>query len=57
MLKIGRLFKKFTNFTGKQLRIRRIKNSKSSEYCLYENTNIQGDFQICISVPLILVSS
>ena len=33
-------------------RILRIKNAKFSEYCFYMNTNIQGDFQICISVPL-----
>ena len=47
MLKISLLFKKFTNF-----RIIRIKNAKFSEYCFYMNTNMQGDFEICISVPL-----
>ena len=31
-----------------------IKNAKLSGYCFYMNTNIQGDFQICISVPLTL---
>ena len=33
-------------------RILRIKNEKLSEYYFYMNKNIQGDFQICISVPL-----
>ena len=33
-------------------RILRIKNAKFSEYCFYINTNKYGDFQICISVPL-----
>ena len=34
-------------------RILRSENAKFSGYCFYMNTNIQGDFQICISVPLI----
>ena len=29
-----------------------IQNAKISGYCFYINTNIQGDIQICISVPL-----
>ena len=29
-----------------------IKNAKFSVDCFYMNTNIQGEFQICISVPL-----
>ena len=33
-------------------RVRRIKNAKFSRYCFHMNTNIYGDFQICISVPL-----
>ena len=33
-------------------KILRIKNAKSSGYCFYLYTNIWGDFQICISVPL-----
>ena len=33
------------------LRILRIKTAKFSWY-FYVNNNIQGDFQICISVPL-----
>ena len=31
-----------------------IQNAKFSGYYFYMNTNIQGDFQICISVPLIM---
>ena len=34
------------------LRIPWIKNAKCSGYCFYMNTSIQGDFQICINVPL-----
>ena len=33
----------------------RIKKTKFSGYCFYRNTNIQGEFQICISVPLIII--
>ena len=33
-------------------RIPRTKNAKLSEHYFYLNTNIYGDFQICISVPL-----
>ena len=33
-------------------RILQIKNAKFLGYCFHVNTNIQGDFQICISVPL-----
>ena len=33
-------------------RILRIKNAKFSGKYYYMNTKIQGDFQICISVPL-----
>ena len=29
-----------------------IKNTKFSGYYFYMNTNIYGDFQICVSVPL-----
>ena len=52
MLKISLLFKKFTNFTRNNSIIIRIKNAKFSDYCFYMNTNIYGNFQICISVPL-----
>ena len=34
-------------------RILTIKNAKFSEYYFYMNLNILGDFQFCISVPLI----
>ena len=37
---------------GQIRRIFGIKKAKLSEYCLYMNTNIQRDFQICISVLL-----
>ena len=29
-----------------------IKNAKLLGYCIFMNINIEGDFQICISVPL-----
>ena len=35
-------------------RILKINNAKFSECYFYMNTNIQGDFQICISLPLII---
>ena len=34
------------------MRIPRIKNTNFLRYHFYVNTNIQGDFHICISVPL-----
>ena len=34
------------------LRIHRIKNAKFPGQFFYMNKNIQGDFQICIGVPL-----
>ena len=40
-----------------KLRILRIQNTKFSGYYFYMNANIQGDFQICISVPLIELSN
>ena len=33
----------------------RIKNAKFSGYFFHMNMNMQGDFQICISVPLITI--
>ena len=50
MLKISLLFKKFTS-RANNLRTLRIKNMKFSGYCFCMNTNIYGDFNICISVP------
>ena len=38
------------------LRILSIKNAKFSGYYFYMNLNIQRNFQICISVPLNIVS-
>ena len=38
-------------------RILTIKNAKLSGYYFYMNLNIWGDFQICISVPLINLSA
>ena len=36
------------------MRIAVIKNAKFSDNYFYMNTNIKEDFQICISVPLII---
>ena len=52
MLKISLLIKKFQTSRANNSRILRIKNAKLSGYCFCMNTNMQGDFQICISVPL-----
>ena len=52
MLKISLLLKKFTKLRTNNSRIVRIKNAKFSEYFLYINTNIQGNFRLHISVPL-----
>ena len=41
--------KHFSNFTETS----KAKNAKFLGYYFYMNTNIWGDFQICISVPLI----
>ena len=53
MLKINLLFKKLETSLANNSRILRIKNAKFSGYCFYMNTNIYGDFQISVSVPLI----
>ena len=45
-------YKNLQNSQVNNSRILRIKNTKLSGYCLYINTNIQGDFQINTSVPL-----
>ena len=55
MLKSSLLLKKLTNFTVNNSKILRIKTVKFSGYCFYMNTNMYGDFQICISVPLIII--
>ena len=33
-------------------RIIRIKNAEFLGYCFHMNTNMEGGFQICISIPL-----
>ena len=53
MLKISLLFlRNLQTSLVNNSTIIRIKNAKFSRYRFYINTNIQGDFQICISVPL-----
>ena len=51
MLKISLSFKKSTNSMG-NVRIFMIKNVEFSGYYFHMNLNIQGYFQICISLPL-----
>ena len=53
MLKISLLFKKNTNFKGELLD--NSYDKKLSGYYFHVNLNIWGDFQICISLPLIKV--
>ena len=52
MLKISLLLKKLTNFTGKLREKSRCKYAKFSGYWFYMNTTLEGDFQICVCVPL-----
>ena len=52
MLKISLLFRNLQTSWTNNSRIRSNKNAKFSGYCFYLNTNIYGDIQICISVPL-----
>ena len=52
MLKISLLFKKIQTLRVNNSRTLTIKNAKFSGYYLYMNSNIWGNFQICISVPL-----
>ena len=51
-LKIAYLLRKIQTLPVNNSRITRTKNAKFSEYYFYLNTNIYGDFQIRISVPL-----
>ena len=44
--------KHFTNFRVNNLKTLGIKNAKFPGYYIHMNTNINRDFQICISVPL-----
>ena len=52
MLKISLLFKTFTNFTGKMTSDFLGLRNRNFQGIVFMNTNIQGDFQIYISVPL-----
>ena len=52
MLKIGLIFKTFTNFTGKNSSNSRIKNAKFLWYCFHMNKSQLRGFKICISVHL-----
>ena len=45
----------FQNLLVNNSRILRIKNVKFLEYCFYKNTNILGEFEICISVFLMKI--
>ena len=47
--------KHFSTSRLNYFRILRIKNAKFSGYYFYMNTNIKGNFQICISVSLTLI--
>ena len=53
MLKIGLLFKKFTNFTVNNSKIVGINNVKILGYYFYMKTNIKEDFQTCICITFI----
>ena len=52
MLKSSLLLKKIQTSRVNNSRILKIKNMKFSGYYFYSNKNIEGDFQIRISVPL-----
>ena len=51
-LKSSVLFKKISTLRRNNSRVCKIKNAKYSEYYFYMNEDIQGEFQIGISVPL-----
>ena len=52
MLKIAYFLRNLQTSRTNNSRILRTKNAKFSGYCFYMNTKAQGNFQICISVPL-----
>ena len=52
MLKLAYFLRNLQTSRENNWTIVRIKNAEFSQYCFYMNTNIWGDFQICISVPL-----
>ena len=55
MLKIAYFLRKLQTSRANNPRIFSINNAKISGYGSYMNTNIEEDFQICISVPLIFL--
>ena len=48
----GGAYQRETLFQCGHSKILRVKNEEFSGYCFYMNTNTQGNFQMCISVPL-----
>ena len=50
--KVAYFLRKIQTLRVNNLRIPGTKNAKFLEYYFYLNTNIYGDVQICISVPL-----
>ena len=53
MLKLAYLkLKNLQTLRENNSRIVRIKDAKFSGFCFYMNTNLWGDFKICIGVPL-----
>ena len=55
-LKVAYFLRKIQTLRVSNSRIPRTKNAKFSEYYFYLNLSIYGDFQICISVPLKMIS-
>ena len=53
-LKLACFLKNLQTSRANNSRIVRIHNAKFWEYCFYMNSNMKRDFQICISVPLIV---
>ena len=55
MLKLDYFLRNLRTSRGNNSRILGIKNTKFSGSCFNMNTNIQRDFQICITLPLISI--
>ena len=55
MLKLDYFLRNLRTSWGNSSRILGIKNTKFSGYCFHMKTNIQRDFQICITLPLISI--
>ena len=51
-VKLAYFLRNLQNSRANNSRTFNIKNAKFSGYCFHLNTNISGDFQICISVTL-----